>query len=250
MLKKTIAYTDFNGVETTGDFYFNLTKAEAVLLEIGRDGGKTLSDSLQEMIDSKQNATLVREFKEIIRLSYGERSTDGKRFEKGSEQELAKRFESTGAYHTLLFELVTDANAAAHFINGIVPDELGTDPVALVNQTQNQKTARQLSEERLSDYNRKQQKPATTSQIVPDLPTSTEPVQAPAESLKPLAKTLPVTDIDWDTTAKAPTVADYSLEAEAVLTNTNPEIVANPEPTTRREALNFQQQYTQQNPAQ
>ena len=28
MLKKTIKYTDYNGVERTEDFYFNLSKAE------------------------------------------------------------------------------------------------------------------------------------------------------------------------------------------------------------------------------
>ena len=28
MLKKTITYTDYNGVERTEDFYFNLTRAE------------------------------------------------------------------------------------------------------------------------------------------------------------------------------------------------------------------------------
>ena len=30
MLKKTITYTDYNGMERTEDFYFNLTKAEVV----------------------------------------------------------------------------------------------------------------------------------------------------------------------------------------------------------------------------
>ena len=30
MLKKTITYTDYNGSERTEDFYFNLSKAEAM----------------------------------------------------------------------------------------------------------------------------------------------------------------------------------------------------------------------------
>ena len=33
MLKKTITYTDYNDVERTEDFYFNITKAEAMEME-------------------------------------------------------------------------------------------------------------------------------------------------------------------------------------------------------------------------
>lgn len=41
MLKKTITYTDYNGVERTEDFYFNLTKSELLVLEMGTTGGLT-----------------------------------------------------------------------------------------------------------------------------------------------------------------------------------------------------------------
>ena len=39
MLKKTIKYTDYNGVERTEDFYFNITKAEAIEMEMTTTGG-------------------------------------------------------------------------------------------------------------------------------------------------------------------------------------------------------------------
>ena len=39
MLKKTITYNDYNGVERTEDFYFNLSKAEILEMEMGTSGG-------------------------------------------------------------------------------------------------------------------------------------------------------------------------------------------------------------------
>ena len=39
MIKKTIKYVDFNGVERTEDHYFNLTKAEITEMQLGVKGG-------------------------------------------------------------------------------------------------------------------------------------------------------------------------------------------------------------------
>lgn len=39
MLKKTISYTDYDGNERTEDFYFNLSKAEIIEMELGTAGG-------------------------------------------------------------------------------------------------------------------------------------------------------------------------------------------------------------------
>ena len=39
MYKKTITYSDFNNVERTEDFYFNLTKAELFELNFKYPGG-------------------------------------------------------------------------------------------------------------------------------------------------------------------------------------------------------------------
>lgn len=172
MLKKTIKFKDFNDVETTEDFYFNISKSEAALLEVARDGGKTLSDSLQALIESKQNAQVMAEFKDIIRLAYGVRSIDGKRFVKSKEN--TAEFESTGAYHELILEMISDAHAMAHFINGVLPEEMSMDPEKLVTETANHKTARQISEERMQGYNRKTQSKASKTQIVSDPETTVQ----------------------------------------------------------------------------
>ena len=119
MLKKTVTYTDYNGVERTESFYFNLTKAEIVEMELGVDGGWTAR--MQKIIDSKDGPTIMREFKKLIMMSYGEKSEDGKRFVKSKE--LSEKFIQTEAYNTIFMEIVTDSKAAAEFANGILPED-------------------------------------------------------------------------------------------------------------------------------
>lgn len=120
MLKKPITYTDFNGVEVTEDFYFNLTKAELIELEMGHEGG--LSEALKQIVASEDGKRIMEEFKNIILKAYGEKSLDGKKFVKS--QHLRDEFESTEAYSELFVSLVTDPEAAAEFISGIMPQDL------------------------------------------------------------------------------------------------------------------------------
>ena len=54
--------------------------------------------------------------------AYGEKSADGKRFIKNDD--IRDGFAQTEAYSELFMELATDANAAASFVNGIVPKDL------------------------------------------------------------------------------------------------------------------------------
>lgn len=117
MLKKAITYTDYNGVERTEDFYFNLSKAEVMEMELGTVGG--LAEMLKRIVDSQDVPALIKNFKEIILKAYGEKSPDGKRFIKS--EELSTAFAQTEAYSTLFMELATDHEAASVFINGIIP---------------------------------------------------------------------------------------------------------------------------------
>lgn len=117
MLKKTITYTDYEGVERTENFYFNLTKAELAEMELTTDGG--MKERLQRIVDAKDGKAIMREFKGIIMKAYGVKSDDGKRFRKS--EELSKEFEESPAYDILFMELVTDADAAANFVQGILP---------------------------------------------------------------------------------------------------------------------------------
>ncbi len=127
MLKKTVTYKDFNGDEQTEELFFHLSQAELVELEVAHDGG--LSVAMQRIIEANDGASIIKEFKNIVMMSYGRKSMDGKRFIKN--QQLREEFESSEAYSTLFMELVTDADAAAAFINGIVPEGLAEQAAAL-----------------------------------------------------------------------------------------------------------------------
>ncbi len=118
MLKKTITYTDLNGVERTEDFYFNLTKPEIVRMQSSVKGG--LDVRLKGIANELNGAAILEFFEELISKSYGEKSADGRRFEKSEEISLA--FMQTPAYEVLFEELVTDDNAAAAFVNGVMPN--------------------------------------------------------------------------------------------------------------------------------
>lgn len=117
MLKKTIAYTDFNGVDRNEDFYFNLTNAEVMEMEMSCTGG--LSEMINKIVAAQDVPSIIKVFKEIILKAYGEKSADGKRFIKS--QELADSFSQTEAYSKLFMELSMDADKASEFINGIMP---------------------------------------------------------------------------------------------------------------------------------
>jgi hypothetical protein len=122
MLKKTIKYTDYNGTERTEDFYFNLTKAEILEMEMSEAGG--LTAKLHRIIESKDNRELMKHFKYIIHKAYGEKSDDGRRFVKSDE--ISTAFEQTEAYEELFMELFSDAEKAAEFVNGIIPQGIPT----------------------------------------------------------------------------------------------------------------------------
>lgn len=120
MLKKEIAYTDYNGVERKETFYFNLSKAEIMEMELTTVGG--FAEMIQKIVDAQDAPSIIKTFKDLVLKSYGEKSPDGKRFIK--TEELRDSFEQTEAYSTLFMELATNAAAASEFVNGIIPADL------------------------------------------------------------------------------------------------------------------------------
>ena len=121
MLKKTVTYVDYNGVVRTEDFYFNLSKAEVAEMELSVEGG--FSKMLEEIVKSNDNVRIVELFKQMVLKAYGEKSADGKRFVKSKE--LSEAFSQTEAYSEIFMELALDEKAAAAFVNGIMPANLG-----------------------------------------------------------------------------------------------------------------------------
>lgn len=118
MLKKTITYTDYNDVQRTEDFYFNLSRAEIGELELSVNGGMTAL--ISKIMNETDTAELMTLWKKVIMLAYGEKSIDGKRFIKS--EELSTAFTQTEAYSELFMELMTVDGAAAKFMNAIIPN--------------------------------------------------------------------------------------------------------------------------------
>lgn len=123
MLKKTIKYTDFDGNEQTEDFYFNLTKAELMEMNLSASGG--LEKKLQRIINERDVTKIAEIFKDLILRAYGKKSDDGKRFIKN--EEIKAEFAQTEAYSELFMELLGDTNASVAFIKGIVPKDIQSE---------------------------------------------------------------------------------------------------------------------------
>lgn len=132
MLKKTIKYTDYNGVERTEDFYFNLTKAEIMEMEMGTEGG--LAEMISKIVAAQDAPSIIKIFKDLVLKAYGEKSPDGRRFIKS--EEISAAFSQTEAYSQLFMELATDANKGSEFVNGIVPADISKEKVTSLPSAQ------------------------------------------------------------------------------------------------------------------
>ena len=123
MLKKKVTYTDYNGVERTEDFYFNLTKAEITEMELSTAGG--FAEMLQKVVAAQDGPTIIKVFKDLVLKAYGEKSADGKHFVKSDE--ISTAFSQTEAYSQIFMELATDSKAASDFVNAIIPADMAKE---------------------------------------------------------------------------------------------------------------------------
>lgn len=119
MLKQTITFKDLEGKLVTEDFYFNLSTVELAEMGFGDEG---LADRMKKIIETEDTAKIFEMFKLILTKAVGRKSDDNRRFIKN--QEVIDDFFQSNAYEELFLEWIADANKAAQFINGIVPDNL------------------------------------------------------------------------------------------------------------------------------
>jgi len=121
MLKKSITFKTLDGNTVTQDFWFNLSKAEIATMELSAKGG-SMSKLLIDIVRNQDPAGIISTFELFITKAYGIRSDDNVRFIKS--EEIAEGFKQTDAYSELFMEMVTNAESAALFIQGIVPPEV------------------------------------------------------------------------------------------------------------------------------
>lgn len=120
MYVKEITYTDFNGIKRTEKFYFNLTKAEILDMQLTTTGGMT--EYISKIIAAQNTPELISLFKKLILASYGVKSDDGRRFIKNDE--VRDDFAQTQAFSDFYMELTTNDEAASDFIKGVLPADI------------------------------------------------------------------------------------------------------------------------------
>lgn len=117
MYVKEITYPDFDGNMRTEKFCFHMMQSEVVEMQASRDGG--FDKFLEKIINTQDQNELIKLFKKLILMSYGERSEDGRGFRKSPE--LAEAFSQTEAFSQLFMELAQNADEAQKFIEGVFP---------------------------------------------------------------------------------------------------------------------------------
>lgn len=122
MLIKTITYKDFNDVEKTETYCFHLSERELTKMTMSEYG--TMDDRLKAIVDAKDSAKIMDQFEDLIRLSYGIKTPDGKFVKKVNGHPVFEDFEATAAYDALFMELCTNSASAADFAKGILPEKL------------------------------------------------------------------------------------------------------------------------------
>lgn len=120
MLKRMITYEDYNGTTRTEPAYFNLTQTELTKLHVSVDGG--FAELLQRLIDAKNGKAIMENVDNILMMSYGVKSDDGRYLIKNDR--VREEFKCSPMYDHIFYELVTNDEKAAEFIKGIMPADL------------------------------------------------------------------------------------------------------------------------------
>lgn len=167
MLKRSISFHDLDGDLRTQDFYFNLTMPEVTELEVEMPGG--MSNYWISMVARKDAKNMLKSFKDLISMAYGERGDDGVTFLKEDPitgRPLGRRFLQTDAYTTLFLELLgpqASSSDFVEFLKAVLPQELvqnmpeDMDDIKLPTPEQAPAlTAQQMADRTVDQYSREE----------------------------------------------------------------------------------------------
>lgn len=122
MVKRTIKFTDFNGVEKEKDYYFNLSKSELANMYFAQND---FASKLREIAQTKDIGKLMLLFKDIVLDAYGEKSEDGMRFiKRRNGVRIADEFVETPAFDELFYGFVQNPEGLADFVNSLLPPDM------------------------------------------------------------------------------------------------------------------------------
>lgn len=142
MIKKTIKFTNFNGVESSKDLYFHVSRTSLLTTEddvyneivsISKDlleRGKVL-EKMGDMEVNEENPfdennqllaqsvrMVARLLDRLVDLAYGERSEDGSKFLKGKD--VVTAFKQTAAYEAFVDQLIANPDEMINLINSLM----------------------------------------------------------------------------------------------------------------------------------
>lgn len=119
MIKRTFTYKDYDGKQQTDVCYFNMNKAEIATMQVRMDG--KYIDHLKDLLAKEKIEELFHFFKDLVLDSYGEKSSDGKRFIKSAQ--MREEFEQSIVFSDLIVDLISSPEKMADFTKGILPPD-------------------------------------------------------------------------------------------------------------------------------
>lgn len=115
MISKTVKYVDYNGVEKIGTYWFNMSRADLIDLEM-QEGGSWF-DRIKKLVSEQRVREAYVMIEQFIKDSYGVKTVDGG-FDKDPKH--LKAFRDSEAYSELIWGFVEHPDQFADFVNGIV----------------------------------------------------------------------------------------------------------------------------------
>lgn len=130
MIKKTVTYTDFDGNQVTEELHFNMMQTEALEFAMGLPGevmsvvgdgtSVDVNAASLELVKQLGGQGIYEFIKKLVLSAYGVRV--GKAFVKNAK--VREEFEYSPAFDTFFMELMSNDEAAAEFVNGVLPATL------------------------------------------------------------------------------------------------------------------------------
>lgn len=126
MHKRTIKYKDLDGNPVEDTFYFHLNKAEATVAQAMFFGAN--AQTFEQALERQELTVPIQAILDVILMSFGEKSADGKSFMKSVERR--NWFSGTDAFGELFEEIASDPKELLSFLKGIMPEGV-LDDVAI-----------------------------------------------------------------------------------------------------------------------
>jgi hypothetical protein len=130
MLKKVLTYTNLDGEQTTDTLYFNLTKRDFLkfvskytdFTGVNLNDDNAIADACRQYVDkivqNKDLNKIIEFLEDLLLSSYGEKSEDGKHFNKSAK--VREDFSNSVAYAEIFGDLVTDGDALTKFLENVI----------------------------------------------------------------------------------------------------------------------------------